>query len=245
METMLVRERYKVVRVTDSRENYAFAEAVDILDREMSGCLLNLYEGPLLRQYLTCFDRLKGRSGLTGMFLDGESLVAVAQDCKGTPIDQVFYRGDRHPWQTRLEYAGQLFHRVLELADLPTEVACALLLSDNVRVDQTNREIHLRFHAVPMEVMDPREVVYLAGDQARKLLRPRFSSPREELAFLDELEGGRCTSVVQLYALWKARSEEIRAAYEALDKKNFVRRWCALLLGRAKRWNARRKERRG
>ena len=62
MDALLVRERYKVVRVIDSREDYAFAEAVDILDRETGSCLLNLYEGPLLRRYLPCFDHLKGLS---------------------------------------------------------------------------------------------------------------------------------------------------------------------------------------
>ena len=40
---MLVRERYKVVWVLDAREDYAFAEAVDILDREKGACLLNIY----------------------------------------------------------------------------------------------------------------------------------------------------------------------------------------------------------
>ena len=105
MDAMLVRERYKVVRVADSREDYAFAEAVDILDREMGGCLLNLYEGPLLRRYLSCFDRLEGCAAFQGMFLEGESLVAVFQDCGGVPIDQVFYKGDRHSWEDRLHYA--------------------------------------------------------------------------------------------------------------------------------------------
>ena len=38
MDTMLVRERYKVVQVLDVRENYAFVEAVDILDREKNSC---------------------------------------------------------------------------------------------------------------------------------------------------------------------------------------------------------------
>lgn len=52
MEDLLVRERYKVIRVLEVRENYAFAEAVDILDRENRLCLLNVYEGPLLRDYL-------------------------------------------------------------------------------------------------------------------------------------------------------------------------------------------------
>ena len=243
MDAMVVRERYKVVRVPDSRDNYAFAEAVDILDREMSGCLLNLYEGPLLRQYLPCFDRLKGCAALENVFLDGESLVAVFQDCGGIPIDQFFYKGDRHSWQDRLYYAGQLCREVLNLSDYPPEVACALLLSDNVRVDQTNRQICLRFHAIPMEEMNPRETAYLAGDQLFKILRPRLSSPREELDFLDELDQGVCTSPVQLYALWKYRGQKIQAAYEALERKNVVRRWCSLLVGRVKRWFARRRKR--
>ena len=113
MDAMLVRERYKVVRVTDCREDYAFAEAVDILDREMSGCLLNLYEGPLLRRYLPCFDRLSSCPDFLSMFLDGESLVGVFRDCGGTPIDQVFFLGDSHGWRDRLYYAGELLRQVL------------------------------------------------------------------------------------------------------------------------------------
>ena len=177
MEAILVRERYKVVRVADSRENYAIDIRIDILDREMGGCLLNLYEGPLLRRYLPCFDRLESCPAFKGMFLDGESLVAAFQDCGGAPIDQVFYKGDSHSWQERLYYAGELLQAVLNLADLPPEAACPLLLSDNVRVDEINRRICLRFHIVPMEGMNAREAVFLAADQIRKILRPRFSSP--------------------------------------------------------------------
>ena len=59
------------------------------------------------------------------MFLEGESLVTVFDDCGGVPIDQVFYRGDRHSWQTRLDYAQALLHRALSMADLPPEVSCA------------------------------------------------------------------------------------------------------------------------
>ena len=243
MDAMLVRERYKVVRVPDSREDYAFAEAVDILDREMSGCLLNLYEGPLLRRYLPCFDHLKGCAALKNVFVDGETLVAVFQDCGGAPIDQVFYKGDRHSWQDRLYYAGQLCQEVLNLADYPQEVACALLLSDNVRVDQVNRAIVLRFHAAPLEDMNPRETAYLAGDQLQKILHPRLTSPREELEFLDQLERGDCPGPVQFYARWRAHSPAIQGAYEALDHKNFVHRWCSLLVGRVKWWLSRRKKR--
>lgn len=243
MEAMLVRERYKIVRVLEARENYAFAEAVDILDREKHTCFLNIYEGPLLRAYLPCFDQMQGCPAFQGMFLDGESLVTVFVDCKGVPIDQVFYRGDRHGWQTRLDYAGQLLHQALSMADLPPEVSCAAMLSENVCVDLQNGSLSLRFQVLPMEGMNPRELVYLTCDQLRKILLPRFASPPEELALLDELDRGICRSVVQLYALWRERKDGIRAAYEALEKKNFIRRWCALLWGRAKRQAARRKRR--
>ena len=118
MDAILVRERYKVVRVTDSREDYAFAEAVDILDREMPGCLLNLYEGPLLRRYLPYFHQMEGFAALQGIFLDGKSLVAVSRDCGGVPIDQVFFLGDSHGWRERLYYAGELCRQVLNLADV-------------------------------------------------------------------------------------------------------------------------------
>ena len=119
MDTLLVRERYKLVRVLETRENYACAEAVDILDREKRSCLLNIYEGPLLRAFLPCFDRLSACPEFQGMFLEGESLVTVFDDCGGVPIDQVFYRGDRHSWQTRLDYAEKLLHLALSMADFP------------------------------------------------------------------------------------------------------------------------------
>ena len=122
-------------------------------------------------------------------------------------------------------------------------MSCAALLSENVRVDEKSNTLRLRFRVVPMEGMNEREVVYLATDQVRKILLPRFASPREELEFLDELEQGLCRNAVQLYGLWREQEGRIRAAYEALGKKNFFRRWCALLWGRAKRRAARRKRR--
>ena len=242
MDTMLVRERYKVVQVLDVRENYAFVEAVDILDREKNSCLLNIYEGPLLRAYLPCFDRLDACPDFQGVFLEGESLAAVFRYRAGPSIDQVFYRGDRHPWRERLAYAQELLHQVLNMADLPAQVSCAALLSENVLVDERNHEIHLRFQVAPMEEMNGRELVYLACDQLRKILLPRFSAPREQLEFLDLLEEGGCTTAVQLYSLWRERQPVIQEAYE-LEKRNFFRRWCALLWGHFRHWAARRKRR--
>ena len=243
METLLIRERYKVVRVLETRENYACAEAVDILDREKSSCLLNIYEGPLLRTYLPCFDQLESCPDFRGVFLEGESLVAAFRYRDGTPIDRVFYRGDRHDWRSRLEYAQKLLHQVLNMADLPAQVSCAALLSENVLVSENSRDLSLRFQVLPMEEMNQRELVYLACDQLYKILLPRFSTPGAQLELLDLLEEGACTTVVQLYALWREREPELRAAYEALEKKTFIRRWFSLAWGRVKRRFARRKRR--
>ena len=173
MGAMLVRERYKVVWVLDAREDYAFAEAVDILDREKGACLLNIYEGPLLRAYLPCFDQMQNCPAFRGMFLDGESLVTVFDTCGGEPIDRVFYRGDHHDWRTRLDYAERLLHQALSMADLPPEVSCAAMLSENVRIDLKGDTLALRFQVVPLEGMNPRELVYLTCDQLRKILLPR------------------------------------------------------------------------
>ena len=116
--------------------------------------------------------------------------------------------------------AGELLRQVLNLSDLPPEVACALLLSENVRVDQTDRSIALRFHTIPLEGMNHRETAYLAADQVRKILRPRLSSPLAELRFLDELDRGDLAGPVQLFALWRARAEEIReAALRGLEER--------------------------
>lgn len=235
MDALLVRERYKVVRVLDIREDYAFAEAVDILDREQRPCLLNIYEGQLLRAYLPCFDRMQAYPGFQGMFVEGESLVTVFEDCRGKPIDQVFFRGAAFGWRARLEYAGQLLHAALNMADLPAEVSCAAMLSENVLIAENDWAVRLRFKVVPLAGMNPRELVYLTEDQLKKILLPQFGTPREQLDFLEELEWGSCTTIVQLYALWRERRDRILAAYEELESMNFIRRWLTLLWGRIKR----------
>lgn len=235
MDALLIRERYKVVRVLDAREDYAFVQAVDILDREQSTYLLNLYEGPLLRAYLPCFERTRSCAAFLEMFLEGDSLVTVFREFHGKPIDQVFFRGDGHDWRTRLDYAEMLLHQALNMADLPAELSCAAMLSENILVSEDDREINFRFKVAPVEGMNPRELVYLTGDQLRKILRPRFSTPREQMDFLDEATGGKYATIVQLYSLWRERKERIREACEKLEKKNFVSRLISLALGRIRR----------
>ncbi len=242
MDALLVRERYKVIRVLAAQADFVCVQAVDIMDREVRSCLLNIYEGSLLREYLSCFDRLRGCPSFLDMFLEGDSLVTVFEDREGATIDQVFYLEDRWAWRERLDYADQLLAQALNMADMPAPVSCAAMLSENVLVDVNSARLQLRFRVLPLEGMEPRELVYLTCDQLRKILRPRFVSPWEEMELLDELDRRPPEGVVQLYALWRARREGIQAAYEAQEGMNFFSRFFHRLLTQIK-WRLFRKRR--
>ena len=137
MNTVLIRERYKVVRVLYSEPDYAFVEAVDIQERETPTRQINLYEGELLHRYGRLCAGIDPADcpAFQGMFLCGDTLAAVFEDCGGVPIDQVFYKGDRWPLADRLEFAELVLHRALEMANLPPEISCAAMLSENLCVD--------------------------------------------------------------------------------------------------------------
>ena len=235
METVMVRGRYKIVRVLEAGDDYAFAEAVDITERETPVRLLNIYEGAWLSIYARIFSEIKDCPAFCEAFLAEESLAAVFRPCGGVPIDRVFYRGAEWSWRDRLAFAEQLLHQALLLADLPPAVGCAALLSDNVRVDAGEKRIALRFRIRPMEEMNARELALLASDHARKILAPRFRQGDAERAFCRRLERGEFLSIVPLYAGWHRAVEEITAEYEALDQKNAFKRWFAFLWKNIKR----------
>ena len=134
MNTVLIRERYKVVRVLYSEPDYAFVEAVDIQERETPTRQINLYEGELLHRYGRLCAGIDPADcpAFQGMFLCGDTLAAVFEDCGGVPIDQVFYKGDRWPLADRLAFAELVLHRALEMANLPPEISCAAMLSENL-----------------------------------------------------------------------------------------------------------------
>lgn len=229
MEAMLIRERYKVTRVLYAEENYAFAEAVDILDREMTPYLLNIYEGPLKWRYLGYLDQLADCPEYHGMFLAGESLVTVFQVRQGREIDAVFFRGASFSWEERLDLTQALLHLALSQANIPPDVSCSALLSENVLVRVREKAFALRYMVRPLEGMNQRELVYLVGDQVKKILLRRFASVDAELAFLALLDAGTCHTVVQLYAAWREALPGIRGAYEKLYHKNKFKRGCSLL----------------
>ena len=236
METVMVRGRYKIVRVLEAGNDYAFAEAVDITERETPVRLLNIYEGTWLPIYARIFSEIRDCPAFCEAFLAEESLAAVFQPCSGVPIDRVFYRGADWPWRDRLEFTEQLLHQALAMANLPPAVSCAALLADNVRVDVDEKRISLRFRIRPMEDMNARELALLASDHARKILAPRFRQGDAEYAFCHRLERGEFLSIVPLYAGWHRAMEEIRAEYEALDRKNAFKRWFTFLWKNVKRF---------
>ena len=242
MQTMLIKEQYKVIRALEVREDYAFLETVDIKDRDKATCLLNLYEGKYLPVYLDVFDRLKDCPEYGGAFVADGSLAAVFSCTKGDPIDQIFYRGAKVDWQTRMVFAELLLHKALSMANYPPEVSCAAMLAENLLVDFPGRRLLTQWQVLPLEGMNGRELVYLTIDHLKKILIRRFDSPMEELEFMQRLEDGACRSVVQLYSLWRESRQTIEEAYSNTGKKNFVSRWFSHLWKNIKwQWKQRKK----
>ena len=242
MESALIRERYKVVRVLYTAENYALAEAVDIQDRETPVYLLNLYEGELLHRYGKIFSTVDsgGYASFHRVFLEGATLVAVFSSSSGENIDSLFYSRDQWEWRERLEYAEILLHEAMTLVNLPPELSCAVLLSENVFFLPKDKKIQLRCKILPMEDMNPRELTLLVSDQLKKILPRKLRSVDAELDFMERLDTTGFPTMVPFYAAWRTAREQITQEYEAWEKKGFIRRWLAVFLRRIKRrWKRR------
>lgn len=226
METMLIRERYKVVRVIVRQSDYAALEAVDISDRETPSCLLNLYEGKLLRRYARICSGIRKEEcpAFRGMFLERGTLIAAFDLRTGEPIDTLFRRGDSWSFADRLLYTEKLLHQALLLANLPPEMGCAALLSDNVLVNPKEHTVNIRWILTPMEDMTARETALLATDQVKKIMPKTLRAGKEEMRFLDELDSGQFRNVVSLYSRWREAEPVIREERDAFEHKGLIRR---------------------
>ena len=236
MDGILIRERYKVVQVIEHHGDYAAVEAVDIQDRETPSCLIDLYGGGLLHRYGEIFSQMGDNCPeLQGLFLEDGVLAAVFPVSRGTPIDQLFFRGDRWTWQERLALGQQVMHRALTLANLPPEVSCAAFMSDSLLLDPREGTVSLRFLIRPMGELTPRELPLMAADQLKKILPRKWSSCDRQLAMLRRLEQGDFPSIVPMYAWWRGELEGMTQEFEALAKKNAVSRFVSLLWRNIKR----------
>lgn len=229
MEPLLIRERYKVVQVLDAAPDYAALCAVDIRQREKPQMLLNVYEGACLRKYLRLYEGLQGCPAFRGAFVERGGLIAVFPMERGVGIDEVFQRGIAVPWEFRLAAADDLMEQALELSALPPELACPTLLSGQVRVFPQERRLALRWLVRPMDcALNERELLLLMGDQLHKLLLPRWDAPPTERDFLQELETGRFSGMVDLYARWRELLPRLREEYETLNAMHTLPRFLRL-----------------
>lgn len=232
METILIRERYKVVRILCAFEEYACVEAVDIQDRETPVCLINLYEGEQFYRYGKIYASMKQEEcpALRRFFLDGETVVAVFENSAGVNIDDLFYHGDHRKWQERLDYADALLHAALTLFNLPPELSCAAMLTENLFFAPNEAKVRFRYMISPLEGGNARELTLLTGDQLMKILGGRPESPDAERDFLNQLDCGGFPTVVKLYAAWRDVRGKIREEYEEWENKPLIGRLITLLL---------------
>ena len=219
MEGGIKKGRYRVTHILHTEKNYEAVSCVDVESREKTEYLINVYTGDAVRRYVNIFDSLRHCPAFHGMFLSEGALNAVFDLNCGQPIDEVFRRGENLNWEARLEYAQELFHLGLSISDYPPEIACAALLSENLRVFPEEGRLAVRYAVYPMEHANQREEAFLLMDQAKKILLRRFSSPKEEIRFLDLLEERSFASPVALYALWNEQKDAIKADYEKLYAK--------------------------
>ena len=212
---------------------YALLEAVDITDRETPSCLLNLYEGELLHRYARICTGITREDcpAFRGMFLERGTLVAAFDRSRGVAIDSLFYRGDSWKWEERMDCAELLLNKALSLANLPPEVGCAALFSDNLLFDPDNRKLEIRWMLRPLEEMNPRETALLAADQVKKILRPSPAAGPEEQQFLNELEAAAFPNVVALYGRWREAEKAMRKEREDFRRKSVVKK-AFYILGR-------------
>lgn len=230
-DSVLIRERYKVVRTVWQQRDYAAVEAVDIQDRETPMCLLNLYEGALLHRYGLIYSELDPKccAGFRGAFLDKGTLVAAFDTAEGEPIDQLFFKGDKWGWQDRLRCAQELLHGALLLCDLPAEIACAALLSANVLLKPEDGKVVNRFLVCPMGEMNGQELVLLAQDQVHKILLPGLAVPDAQMTLLRRMDEIDFPTMAPLYSLWREILPQLQKEYESFEKMNFVQKGLTML----------------
>lgn len=236
MSALLLKGQYKVTCVLYAEASYAAVEAVDIRSREKKPYLLNIYEDEYLKPYLRCFHDLRNCGSFREMFVWGKSLVAVFDYHQGFPIDRVFYKGAAVDWRFRLKAAADLFRQALLMSDMPPEISCAALLSENVHMFLEEECLKVNYMVRPLGEMNQRELVFLLSDQIQKILALRWDSPQQERAFVRELSRGGERSAAAAYGKWAAAEPELWAAYEELEGMTGLKQTLTLLLVNLKDW---------
>ena len=227
----LILGQYKVIRVLKLRENYAAVQAVDIMDRQQGMRLLNIYEGAEARRFAPVFLNISHCPEFLGTRQDGQSLIAVFRWRDAPLIDSVFFADSGQDWRVRLDYAELLFRLVLSVWDQPAELGCAAMRSSNLCVLGMDEKLWVNYCIEPTEEkLSQREIICLAGDQAKKILFQTWNTETEQRRFLLELRGGRWKDAVHLNSAWNQARVRIAEAYEMQESRMFIRRAFGSLL---------------
>lgn len=231
MALPLIRSTYKVERVLYAESDYAAVIAIDVTERQRHDVLLNIYEGANARSFARCFDRLQHCPEFKEIFITSGALIAVFAYTDARDIDAWFMKGSAIGWRERLDAAESLLHRAMLIFDLPTQVACSALLSENLGFKPGTGFV-VNFRVQPAQDATAAEFMALLGEQLRKILVPRLEAPDAEIAFVRQVCAGSYASMASLYSRWRMVKKELEADYEALYATGGLPR--ALTL--AKRW---------
>lgn len=202
METVLIKEQYKVIRVLYTAEHFAAVLATDITSSLNEQCVLNIYDGNLLKPYLTYFSDLKHCPEFVELFVRDESVVAVFRYARGKNIDSIFYRGNKRTNSENIEAADLLIEKAISVADYPPNVGCPLLLSENTGYEETNRTFVFTHVIFPFPPMNPREQVLLLSDQLKKIIRIRYDTSLAARTFIRDFQQKIYESVPELSSEW-------------------------------------------
>ena len=224
MNTLIVKGKYKVIRILRTEEHYAACEAVDISDPGNGKVILNIYDGELIKPYIGYIEGLRHCAEYIEMFLSDESAVAAFRYTEGKNIDTVFFMGHKVPALECFECADRLIEKAIAISDYPSNVSCPLLMTDQLLYEKNQKDFKFLYMIVPLSEMNERELCLLLEDQLKKILAIRYDTPLKLRRFVREMEGTSFETVIRLSSFWHAERAEIREEIEDFSNKGFLAR---------------------
>lgn len=229
MSTLIVKERYKVIRVLKLKEHFSALQAVDITTRSNEQYILNVYDGDLIKPYVTYLSSVDKSPEFVEMFIREDSLVAVFKYSDGLDMDTFFKKGNSLTDDERLMYADRLYDLALSICDYSPYVSCPLMLSSQLRPLPADKKIGLRYIIEPMEGMNERELALLLRDQLIKILDVRFDTAWAVRRYLFELRHKDCRSVTQMCSEWRLQRAAMVEETKGIAGQVVITRWIGLL----------------
>lgn len=224
METLIVKGRYKVIRVLRTGEHFAAVQAVDITDSSNGQVILNIYDGPLLKPYIGYIEGLRHCAEYVELFLFEESAVAVFRYREGKNIDSTFCLGHKVPLSECMKAAGRLIEKTIAISDYPPNVSCPLLMTEQLFYAEKQADFSFSHIIVPLPEMNARELCLLLTDQLRKILTIRYDTPLALRRLIRRMDRCPYTSVLQLSSSWHEIIPEVEKEAAVLNEGNLLKK---------------------